>query len=155
MLRASAVAERAGVPTASLVQGLAALAVHDPSRRSGADVVAMAEAAAATRRGELVIAKREAMTWVGRCQPGDALGLIDGEVVLIEAAPADLVAAACRRVDRMLAAGGELVTVFAGADAPAGLDDELGRHLRLSHPEVELTGYPGGQKEIVAVFGVE
>jgi uncharacterized protein len=143
------------VPTVSPVQGLAALAVHDPTRRSGDDVVAMAEAAAAMRRGELVIAKREAITWVGRCQPGDALGLIDGEVVLIEPAPADLVAAACRLVDRMLDAGGELVTVFAGADAPSGLDDELGRHLRLSHPEVELTGYPGGQPETVALIGVE
>src|SRR5262249_16260260 len=39
------------VPTASPVQGLAALAVHEPSRRPGEDVVAMAEAAAATRRG--------------------------------------------------------------------------------------------------------
>jgi dihydroxyacetone kinase-like predicted kinase len=143
------------VPTASPVQGLAALAVHDSSRRSGDDVVAMAEAAAATRRGELVIAQREAMTWVGRCQPGDALGLIDGEVVLIEPAPADLVAAACRLVDRMLDAGGELVTVLAGADAPNELDDELGRHLRLSHPEVEVTGYPGGQAETVALLGVE
>jgi dihydroxyacetone kinase-like predicted kinase len=143
------------VPTASPVQGLAALAVHDPTRRPGDDVVAMAEAAAATRRGELVIAQREAITWVGRCQPGDALGLIDGEVVLIEPAPADLVAAACRLVDRMLDAGGELVTVFAGADAPVDLDGELGRHLRLSHPEVELTGYPGGQPGTVALIGVE
>jgi DAK2 domain fusion protein YloV len=143
------------VPTASPVQGLAALAVHDPSRRSGDDVVAMAEAAAATRRGELVLAKREAMTWVGRCQPGDALGLIDGEVVLIEAAPADLVAATCRLVDRMLDAGGELVTVFTGAEAPSGLDGELAEHLRHSHPEVELTGYPGGQPEVVALIGVE
>jgi DAK2 domain fusion protein YloV len=156
----SAAAERDGrdvvvVPTVSPVQGLAALAVHDPSRRSGDDVVAMAEAAAATRRGELVIAKREAITWVGRCQPGDALGMIDGEVVLIEPAPADLVAAACRLVDRMLDAGGELVTVFAGEDAPAALDDELSRHLRLSHPEAELTGYLGGQPETVALIGVE
>ncbi|WP_043722730.1 DAK2 domain-containing protein [Kutzneria sp. 744] len=156
----SQAAERDGrdvvvVPTASPVQGLAALAVHDPTRRSGDDVVAMAEAAAATRRGELVIAQREAITWVGRCQPGDALGMIDGEVVLIEPSPADLVAAACRLVDRMLDGGGELVTVFAGTDAPAGLDEELGRHLRLSHPEAELTGYAGGQPGTVALIGVE
>ena len=37
------------VPTGSPVQGLAALAVHDTSRRRPDDVVAMAEAAAATR----------------------------------------------------------------------------------------------------------
>ena len=143
------------VPTASPVQGLAALAVHDPSRRPGDDVVAMAEAAAATRRGELTIARSEAMTWVGRCQPGDALGLVDGEVVLIEPGPADLVATACRLVDRMLDAGGELVTVLVGADAPAELGSALGEHLRHSHPEVELTAYPGGQRGVVALIGVE
>ena len=47
--------------------GLAALAVHDPGRRAGDDVVAMAEAAAGTRTGGLLVAESEALTWVGRC----------------------------------------------------------------------------------------
>ena len=67
----------------SPVQGLAAVAVHDASRRFDDDVVAMAEAAAATRWAEVTVAEREALTSVGRCQPGDVLGLIDGEVVEI------------------------------------------------------------------------
>jgi len=44
-------AEVVVVPTSSVLQGLAALAVHDAERRPGDDVVAMAEAAAATRTG--------------------------------------------------------------------------------------------------------
>jgi DAK2 domain fusion protein YloV len=139
------------VPTASPAQGLAALAVHDPARRACDDVVAMAEAAAATRCGELTIATGEALTWAGRCQPGDVLGLVDGEVVLIESNPAD----ACRAlVGRMLSAGGELVTALLGADAPNDLAEVLEHDLRWTHPGVELVVYHGGQPGPLLV-GVE
>ncbi len=146
------------VPTASPVQGLAALAVHDPGRRAGEDVVAMAEAAAATRRGELVLAREQGITWVGVCQPGDVLGLLDGEIVLVEPGPADpktVVETARQLVDRMLAGGGELVTALPGADAPDGLVDDLAEHVRAGHREVEVTGYDGGQAGAILLLGVE
>ena len=47
--RAAQARDVAVVPTRSPVQGLAAVAVADPERRFGDDVIAMAEAAAATR----------------------------------------------------------------------------------------------------------
>lgn len=146
------------IPCSSPVQVLAALAVHDPSRRTNDDVVAMAEAAAATRRGELVIAHEESLTWVGRAQEGDVIGFVDGEVVLIEPAPAsetNLVAAAMSVLNRMLAAGGEIVTVLVGADAPSGVDAELAEQLRLEHPEVEITSYASGLADAVLLMGVE
>ncbi len=143
------------VPTFSPVQALAALAVHSPTRRAGDDVVAMAEAAAATRRGEVAVSDREAITWVGRCRPGDLLGMLDGEVVLIEPEPADVGALACRLVDRMLASGGELVTVLVGRAAPDGVERVLEDHLRVAHPEVELAAYRGGQRDALLVVGVE
>ncbi|WP_134665533.1 MULTISPECIES: DAK2 domain-containing protein [unclassified Amycolatopsis] len=146
------------IPCASPVQVLAALAVHDSGRRVNDDVVAMAEAAAATRRGELRIAHEESLTWVGRAQSGDVIGLVDDEVVLIEPAPAsatNLVAAAVSVLNRMLALGGELVTVLSGADAPPRVAAELAEQLRLEHPEVELTSYAGGQNDAVLLMGVE
>jgi hypothetical protein len=146
------------IPCASPVQVLAALAVHDGDRRVNDDVVAMAEAAAATRRGELRIADEESLTWVGRAQSGDVIGLVDDEVVLIEPAPAsetNLVAAAMGVLNRMLTLGGELVTVLGGADAPPGVAAELAEQLRLEHPEVELTSYASGQADAVLLMGVE
>ncbi|GAA4619530.1 DAK2 domain-containing protein [Saccharopolyspora hordei] len=140
------------VPTASPVQGLAALAVHDATRRRADDQVAMAEAAAATRRGELRVADAEALTWVGRCRPGDVLGMVDGEVVLIGD---DVLTAAQDLADRMLSTGGELVTALVHADAPGGLADVLADHLRRSHPEVELAHYPAGEIGAVLLLGVE
>ena len=146
------------VPCASPVQVLAAVAVHDPRRRAGDDVVAMAEAAAATRRGEVVVATEAAITWIGACDAGDVLGLADGEVVLIEPGPPDVAAldrAATGVVSRMLTVGGELVTALLGADAPDELATELEDYLRRVHPETELVVYQGGQHNAVLVLGVE
>jgi dihydroxyacetone kinase-like predicted kinase len=135
-----------------VLQGLAALAVHDPQRRAGDDVVAMAEAAAATRVGSVLVADEEALTWVGRCSPGDILGLSDGEVVIIEK---DAESAARRLADRMLHNGGELLTVLLGADADAGLGAALEAHLRRTRPEVEVVVYPGGQPDTLLLLGLE
>jgi len=146
------------VPCASSVQVLAAVAVHDPRRRAGDDVVAMAEAAAATRRGEVVVATEAAITWIGACDAGDVLGFADGEVMLIEPGPPDVAAldrAAHGVVERMLTVGGELVTALLGADAPDELAMELEDFLRREHPETELVVYQGGQRNAVLVLGVE
>lgn len=106
------------IPTRSAVQGLAALAVHEPTRRFDEDVVAMTAAAGATRYAELNVAEHRSWTMAGVCQAGDVLGLIDGDVAVIGA---DLAATAVTVLDRMLAAGGELVTLVIGSTAPADL----------------------------------
>jgi dihydroxyacetone kinase-like predicted kinase len=81
--------------------------------------------------------------------------MVDGEVVLIEPEPADVGTLACRLVDRMLASGGELVTVLWGRAAPDGVERVLEDHLRVTHPEVELAAYQGGQRDALLVVGVE
>jgi DAK2 domain fusion protein YloV len=155
--RAAALARRDGqevlvVPTASVLQGLSALAVHDPQRRVGDDVVAMAEAAAATRTGGLLTAETEALTWVGPCEPGDVLGITDGEVVVI--AP-DLAVGGLWLAHRMLTVGGELVTVLLGEGADPALADGLAADLRRTHPEVDVVVHRGGQSDYAIVLGVE
>jgi dihydroxyacetone kinase-like predicted kinase len=141
------------VPTKSPVQGLAAVAVHDESRRFEDDVIAMAEAAAATRFAEVTVAVRESITFAGRCAAGDVLGLIDGEVVEIGA---DVAEVAIRLVERLIGAGGELVTVLAGADPGAEQASRtLERHIRQHHPVVEVSAFAGGQPHFPLLIGVE
>jgi uncharacterized protein len=140
------------VPTASVLQGLVALAVHDPQRRAGEDVVAMAEAAAGTRTARLMVAESEALTWVGRCEPGEVLGIADGEVVLI--AP-DLAVGALWLAHRMLIAGGEIVTVLLGEGVDESLGEGLAADLRRTHPEVDVVVHRGGQTDYPLVLGVE
>jgi len=155
--RAAAGARRAGqevvvVPTASVVAGLAALAVHDPGRHAADDIVAMTEAAAGTRSGALQVADATALTWAGPCAPGDVLGLVDGEVVLI--AP-DLSVGALWLASRMLTAGGELVTVLLGGEADNALAHGLVAELRRSHPEVDVVVHRGARPGHPLELGVE
>ncbi|UZJ25684.1 DAK2 domain-containing protein [Rhodococcus antarcticus] len=140
------------VPTASAVQGLAALAVHDPTRDDSDDVVAMAEAAAATRRGSVHVATGRGLTWVGQCEPGDVLALVDDDVALIES---DQGAACERLLDRMLGGGGELVTVLTGVQAEPGLAERLEEHVRSEHRGVDVVVYPCDLADVVLVLGVE
>ncbi|MFB9183905.1 DAK2 domain-containing protein [Dactylosporangium sucinum] len=144
---------RAGVvPTRSPVQALAALAVRDAQRRFEDDVIAMAEAAARCRSAELTVASREALTVAGRCQPGDVLAIVDGEVNLIGD---DLPGTGQRLLDRMLSGGGELVTLIAGQGAPEGLADALRDHVAGAWPFVEVQCFEGGQPHYPLLVGVE
>lgn len=140
------------VPCRSSIQALAALAVHDRDRGFHDDVIAMTAAARSTRWGEVTVAGERALTSAGICQPGDVLGLIDGDVVLI----GDAVAAVCRELlDRLLAGGGELVTLVTGADAPDGLGEQLAEYLRATRLGLDVVVYAGGQPRYPLLAGVE
>jgi uncharacterized protein len=140
------------VPTRSVLQGLAGLAVADPTRSFADDVAAMADAAGSTRWGEVTVAVREAVTWAGICKPGDVLGLIEGDVVMIGV---DVEAVASALVERLLGAGGELVTLVTGADAPQGAADRLTARVEAAHRDVEVVAYEGGQPHYPLLLGVE
>jgi hypothetical protein len=140
------------IPTRSPVQGLAAVAVHDASRRFDDDVVAMAEAAAATRVAELAVAEHESLTSAGICQAGDVLGLIDGEVVEIGRG---MLAVALAVTDRLLGVGAELMTVLVGTDAQPGTGDVVRRHVQDRAPLTEVTVYDVGRPGPPLIIGVE
>ncbi|MFD4558813.1 DAK2 domain-containing protein [Streptomyces sp. NPDC058469] len=140
------------IPTRSAVQGIAALAVHEPERRFDEDVVSMTSAAGATRYAEVAVAERQSWTMAGICQAGDVLGLVDGDVAVIGA---DVTATARAVLDRMLAAGGELVTLVLGDEAPASVADILEIHVRESYLAVDTVVYRGGRQGALLLIGVE
>jgi fatty acid kinase len=139
------------VPTRSPVQGLAAVAVHDEGRRFGDDVIAMAEAAAATRWGEVSLATRDALTMAGPCKAGDVLGLVDDEVVIVGS---ELPAVAGQLLERMLSGGGELVTLVLAA-AEKTLTDRLERQIARDHPGVEVSVHGVPHPDVPILIGVE
>jgi dihydroxyacetone kinase-like predicted kinase len=140
------------VRSATAVQGLAALAVFDPGQSAARNTAAMTHAAAATRHGAVAVASRQALTSAGPCSPGDVLGVVAGDVVIVGD---DLAEVAVDVVARLLASGGELVTVISGADAPEGLADELGARIRSGHRDVEVGVIDGGQPHYPLLLGVE
>jgi DAK2 domain fusion protein YloV len=141
------------ISTKSPVQGLAAIAVHDPSRRFEADVISMAEAAAHTRFAEVTTAVRESITIIGTCQAGDVLGLIDGEVAEIGG---DITSVGCHLVGRLVRAGGELVTILHGGEPGAQYAAEaVAAWVGAEFPLVEVAVFDGGQPHYPLLIGVE
>ena len=63
------------IPTEAQVQGLAALAVHEPGRAFDQDVLEMTATARHARHGAVTVAAKQAMTMAGPCEPGDILGV--------------------------------------------------------------------------------
>ncbi|KLO47205.1 dihydroxyacetone kinase [Mycobacterium nebraskense] len=145
------------IPTGSMVQGLAALAVHETGRQAVDDGYTMARAAGAARHASVRIATESALTWAGRCQPGDGLGIAGDEVLIVAA---DAIAAAIGLLDLLLASGGDLVTVLVGAgieteDDAAAVADILEKHMHDHHPGTELVTYRTGHRGDALLIGIE
>jgi DAK2 domain fusion protein YloV len=140
------------VPAASMVQGLAALAVHDADRQAVDDGYTMARAAAGARHGSVRVATEEALTWAGTCQPGDGLGIASDEVLIVAE---DITAAGVGLIDLLLVAGGELVTVLTGADVDPGVGEALREHVHRQHLGTELVTYHTGHRGDALLIGVE
>ena len=141
------------IPTHSQVQGLAALAVHDPGRSFNKDVLAVATTASQVRRGAVTIADIKAMTSAGPCEAGDVLGAIGGDFVLVGR---DLTSVAIDIVDRLLGGGGELVTLVTGADDADGrLAAAVMEWIEAQYPTIEAISYDGGQERYPLLIAVE
>jgi dihydroxyacetone kinase-like predicted kinase len=95
---------------------------------------------------------REAATMAGICRPGDVLGLLEGDVVLIGD---DVEQVGAELLHRMLLGGGELVTLVTGQDLPEGAGERLAEQVERAHPAVEVVQYSGGQPHYPLLLGVE
>jgi dihydroxyacetone kinase-like predicted kinase len=134
------------------VQGLAALAVHEPGRSFDADVVAMTAAAGHTRHGAVTRARERAWTMAGPCEPGDVLGVIEGDFVVVGAELDDVVREV---VTRLLSGGGELLTLVTGEGAPPGLAAAVEAAVVATRPEIDTVVYDGGQTRYPLLVAVE
>ncbi|MFV8052879.1 DAK2 domain-containing protein [Mycobacterium sp. 48b] len=140
------------VPAGSMVQGLAALAVHDDSRQAVDDGYTMARAAAGARHGAVRIATEEALTWAGTCKPGDGLGIAGDEVLIVGP---DITTAAAGLIDLLMVAGGELITVLTGDGVDVTVGQELKAHVHREHLGAELVTYHTGHRGDALLIGVE
>jgi dihydroxyacetone kinase-like predicted kinase len=140
------------VNTQAQVQGLAALAVHEPGRRFDQDVMEMTATARHARHGAVTIAARQAMTMGGPCEPGDVLGVIEGDFALVGDDQFDVARSV---VDRLLGGGGELVTLVSGAEDVEKLAVRCAAYIDHSYPHVDAVVYDGGQERYPLLLSVE
>ena len=139
------------IPTEAQVQGLAALAVHEPGRPFDQDVLEMTATARHARHGAVTIAAKQAMTMAGPCEPGDVLGVVAGDFAVVGS---DLDAVAADVLERLLGGGGELVTIVAG-DGGHELARRTAAGVEQRHPHVDVMVYDGGQERYPLLMSVE
>ncbi|WP_193612301.1 DAK2 domain-containing protein [Nocardioides lijunqiniae] len=139
------------IPTQAQVQGLAAIAVHEPARTFEQDVLEMTATSRHARHGAVTIAARQAMTMAGPCEPGDVLGVIAGDFAVVGQ---DLDEVAGSVLGRLLAGGGELVTLVSGESAD-GLAERAAAWVDRHHPHVDVVVYDGGQERYPLLLSVE
>lgn len=140
------------LPSRTLVQGLAALAVLDLDDEPDAALAAMSEAAGAVHPGALTRAQRPAQTPVGPVRPGAWIGIADAAIVAVgeEVEPV-----AVAVLDALWHDEAEVLTVVTGQEAaPDGLRTVLAG-LRQRCPEAEVTVLDGGQPTYPYLLGVE
>jgi uncharacterized protein len=140
------------IPTRAQVQGLAALAVHEPGRTFAQDVLEMTATARHARHGAVTVAARRAITMAGTCEPGDVLGVVEGDFAVIGD---DLYAVATDVLGRLLGGGGELVTLVTGEGATDDLAARCAAHVEERHPHVDVVVYDGGQERYPLLVSVE
>ncbi|MEO7351990.1 MAG: DAK2 domain-containing protein [Marmoricola sp.] len=139
------------IPTQAQVQGIAALAVHEPGRPLDSDVVHMTAAARGARHGAVTVAAKDAMTTAGPCSVGDALGVVHGDFAIVGK---DLYEVATGVLERLLGGGGELVTLVAGVEA-GDLALACEHWVQRAHPGVDVALYEGGQERYPLLMAVE
>ncbi|WP_372727865.1 DAK2 domain-containing protein [Nocardioides sp.] len=140
------------VATVAQVQGLAALAVHEPARTFEQDVLEMTATARHARHGAITVAAKQAITMAGPCEPGDVLGVVAGDFAVIGQ---DRDEVAFEVLDRLLGGGGELVTIVSGAEDTDGLAQRCAAHVEEKHAHVDVVVYDGGQERYPLLLGVE
>ncbi|MBC9225585.1 DAK2 domain-containing protein [Aeromicrobium sp. 636] len=158
MFEAAAASARDGgarvavLPTTVQVQALTALAVHDPGRPFDVVVVAMSNAAGATRHGAITIAAEDGITMAGPCRAGDVLGVVNGDFAIIGASQADVAYEILQRLDLATA---EMVTLVLGRDCEPQVSDELAARVRRDAPHVDVEVLEGDQGTYSLFLAVE
>lgn len=151
-LARSSGARVAVIPTSVQVQGLVALAVHDPGRAFDDDVIAMSTAAGHVKHGAVTVATEAGMTMAGPCDKGDVLGVVNGDFAIVGARQTDVALEVLQRLDSQSA---EMVTLVRGADCLPSDVEVIEDFLRDVQPHVDVVTYDGAQDKYSLFIAVE
>lgn len=154
---AAKVARDAGTRVAVLrttvqMQGLAALAVHDPGQNFDDDVVTMSTAVGAIRHGAVTIAKEDGFTSAGPCRAGDVLGVVQGDFATVGNDPVDVAMDVYEQLD---IASAEIVSMIVGADTTEEAVTEITRRIAEAAPHADIEVHRGDQSKYLLFLAVE
>ncbi|MFD1407413.1 DAK2 domain-containing protein [Kroppenstedtia eburnea] len=140
------------LPTRTIPQGLAALLSFNEEADADTNQKLMMESVTDISSGEVTYAVRDSQYEGGTIKEGDFLGIREGR---IEAVGADMLATSRELLSRMLANGGDMVTLLYGEDVTKDQVQELTHFLEQDYPDVECEVHYGGQPLYYFLFSVE
>lgn len=130
------------LPTHTVLQGLTALIAFDPDADAEKNREKMTKALDGVRCGEVTYSVRDSQVNGHSIKEGDFIGIYEGK---IETVGGSLIATSRDLLQKMLARGGELVTILYGKDVTDAQVKELSDFLARNYPDVESEIHYGGQ----------
>lgn len=140
------------IPSATAVQGLAALAVFEPGETTQHNVLTMTRSAAATRHGAVTVAVKAGLTSGGLCEVGDVLGVVSGDITIVGS---DAEQVTREVLDGIVTTGTELVTLVSGEGVPDGLVEAITDWIGSRRAGIEVEVVDGGQPHYMLLVGAE
>ena len=140
------------VPTTSVPQGIAALLAFNPDLELASNLALMERVAQGVRTGEVTHAVRATSLSGLQVREGQAIGLLDGELVVAGEGRSEVVLAL---VSKMSPAEGSIVTLYRGLDTPEEEAHALGEQLQQDHQGIESEVVYGGQPHYEYIISVE
>lgn len=131
------------IETTDLAHGITTMLAYGDARDLEANAAQMRQAASVAASAKVVVAARDAATAAGTARAGDAIGYSGSTPMTVEPDPVAAVVGVVTAIDAEEAV--EVVTVFAGATAPAGERAAVEKALREALPGVDVEVRDGGQ----------
>lgn len=140
------------IPTRTVPQGLAAVLAFKENETPERNNALMAGAAKAVRSGSVTQAVRNTEIDGVEVREGDYIGIFEKAIVVSEPT---LLESCKGLVGRLLADGGDLLTILTGEDSTVEGTEELAAWIADAHPDVELEVHEGGQPLYPYLFALE
>jgi uncharacterized protein len=140
------------IPTKTIPQGLSAALAFRADVDADQNEASMRSAYQSVRSGSITYAVRDSSIGDLTIKEGDYLAMLDNEIIL---SGPDLEHIAQQLLDRMLADGEEIVTIFTGKDAEETSTESLLAYLEEHYPDVEAESHSGGQPVYYYLISVE
>ncbi len=138
--------------TTSIPQGIAALLAFDPDLDAEANLLQMQSAIEDLRAGEVTRAVRTTTLNGQQVREGEAIALLDGQLIASCDSPSEAVLELCR----LAAPGsGALITLYWGEDTSQDDAETLADTLRDCYPGVEIDPVQGGQPHYDYLVSIE
>jgi DAK2 domain fusion protein YloV len=140
------------VPTKTIPQGLSALLAFKTDASMEVNLRRMAKAVRQVRTGEVTYAVRRSRINGMEVNPGDILGIWDGNIAVTGSDPDEVLSGLA---EKMVSPESEILTVFYGELIDGERAERLEKRVRDKFPELDVEFRPGGQPLYYYILSVE